>query len=272
MIFKKNTLRLFWWNEIKMMHKKKENYGDMMGKYLVEKISGKSIQWVFPKHFSVQNYFQPIYCTIGSLLMHVTENCIVWGSGIISKEYPVQKAKFLAVRGPQTRLFLMNQGYDIPEVYGDPALLLPDYYAPTIEKKYDYGVVPHYNDYKKVVQWYQEQKEVLVIDLMTHDVEEVTDLFLQCKQIVSSSLHGLIVSHSYQIPAVWVQFSDRLFGDGIKFQDYFESVEMASYVPPIREGLIEKEQIEELFKTHPSLPQKEVVEKLKKGLMEACPF
>jgi pyruvyltransferase len=272
MLFKKNTLRLFWWNEIKMMHKKEENYGDLIGKYLAEKISGKSIQWVFPKNFSFQNYFQPIYCTVGSILAHVTENCIVWGSGIISKEYAVKKAKFLAVRGPQTRLHLINQGFDIPEVYGDPALLLPDYYAPIIEKKYSYGVVPHYNDYKKVLQLYHDQKEVLVIDLMTDNVEEVTNLFLQCDRIVSSSLHGLIVSHTYQIPAVWVQFSDKLFGDGIKFQDYFESVEMLSYIPPIREGLIEKENMEELFKIHPSLPKKEVVEKLRKGLMDVCPF
>jgi pyruvyltransferase len=272
MMFKKNTLRVFWWNEIKMMHKREENYGDLMGKYLVEKISGKSVQWVLPKHFSLRNYFQPIYCTIGSILMHVTENCVVWGSGIISKEYTVKKAKFLAVRGPQTRLHLINQGYEVPEVYGDPALLLPEYYSPVVEKKYALGIVPHYIDYNEVSRWYQDEKEVVVIDLMTNNVEEVTDLFLQCERIVSSSLHGLIVSHTYQIPAVWVQFSGKLFGDGIKFQDYFESVEMHSYTPSLREGLIEKETIEELFKIHPSLPKKEVVEKLRKGLMDVCPF
>jgi DNA-binding transcriptional LysR family regulator len=37
-MLKSNAIRLFWWNEVKMMHKKHENYGDLLGKYLVEKI------------------------------------------------------------------------------------------------------------------------------------------------------------------------------------------------------------------------------------------
>jgi pyruvyltransferase len=272
MIYKNNTLRLFWWNEIKIMRKQKENYGDMMGKYLVERISGKSVDWVFPKRFSFKNYFDPIYVTIGSILSHVNENCIVWGSGIISKEYTIKKAKFIAVRGPQSRQHLLNQGYEVPEVYGDPALLLPDYYAPVIEKKYKFGIVPHYTDYKKVLQEYKDQKEVLIIDLMTNDMEEVTNLFLQCDRIISSSLHGVIVSHAYQIPAVWVKFSDKLFGDGIKFQDYFESVEINPYLPSVMEETITIEQMNQLFENYPSLPLKEVVEELKEGLMRVCPF
>jgi pyruvyltransferase len=272
MIYSDKRLRLFWWNEIKIMHKKKENYGDMMGKYLVEKISGKSVDWVFPKHFSFKNYFQPIYVTIGSILTHVNEHCVVWGSGIISKEYSIKKAKFLAVRGPQSRQYLLNQGYEVPDIYGDPALLLPDYYAPVIEKKYKFGIVPHYTDYKKIMQEYQDQKEVLIIDLMTNDVEEVTNLFLQCGRIISSSLHGIIVSHAYQIPAVWVKFSDKLFGDGIKFQDYFESVEINPYLPSVIEGIIKIEQMNQLFEKYPALPRKEVVEELKEGLMRVCPF
>ncbi|WP_410503913.1 hypothetical protein [Flavobacterium sp. XN-5] len=33
-------------------------------------------------------------------------------------------------------------------MYGDPALLLPRYFNSKVEKKYKYGLVPHYNDYK----------------------------------------------------------------------------------------------------------------------------
>ena len=121
-----NKIRLFWWNEIKIQKKSKQNYGDLLGRYLAEKISKKKVVWVRPTDFSILNYFQPIYVTIGSILTHANEKCVVWGSGIISKAYPIKKAKFLAVRGPQTRKFLLNQGYEVPEVYGDPALLLPE--------------------------------------------------------------------------------------------------------------------------------------------------
>jgi pyruvyltransferase len=271
-MFSNNKIRLFWWNEAIMMKKENENYGDLLGKYLVEKISKKQVVWTLPKKFSFKNYYQPIYVTIGSVLANVTENCVIWGSGVISKEYPIKKAKFLAVRGPQTRNFLLNQGYNVPEIYGDPALLLPDFYFPNSTKKFKYGIVPHYNDYKLMSQLYSGQQDVLVINLMTNNVEEVTDLFLQCEKTISTSLHGIIVSHAYRIPSVWVQFSDKVFGDGIKFQDYFESVKMESYIPTINSNRISSEEIEHLFKVYPSLPNEQVVTKIKEDLMRVCPF
>ncbi|WAC01947.1 hypothetical protein N7U66_19215 [Lacinutrix neustonica] len=113
-MFSTQTMRLFWWNEKKLQGKAKENYGDLLGCYLVEKISGKRVVWANPSKKSIANFFSPIYVTIGSILAQVTTNCIVWGSGIISKEYSIKKATFLAVRGPQTRAHLLNQGYEVP--------------------------------------------------------------------------------------------------------------------------------------------------------------
>ncbi len=271
-MFDNKTIRLFWWNEIKMMNKDQENYGDLLGRYLVEKISKKQAIWTMPNRFSIKNFYQPIYVTIGSVLANVTENCVIWGSGIISREYLIKKAKFFAVRGPQTRKHLLNQGYDVPEIYGDPALLLPDYYFPKITKKYTYGIVPHYSDYKLLSHLYSDQDDVLVINLMTTNVEAVTDMFLQCEMTISTSLHGLIVSHAYRIPSVWVQFSDKVFGDGIKFQDYFESVKMETYIPNINSVKISNEEIGSLFKIYPSLPDEQVVTKIKEDLMRVCPF
>ncbi len=265
-------IRLFWWSETRLMKKSRENYGDLMSCYLIEKISGKKVKWVFPKKFSLAGLFLPNYLAIGSILTHANEKSIVWGSGIIAKKYPIKKATFLAVRGPQTRRHLMEQGYNVPEVYGDPALLLPKYYQPITEKKYKWGVVPHYNDYRLVVSLYGNIDNVLVIDLMTTNVEATTRQFLSCESIISSSLHGVIVSHAYEIPAVWVQFSDAVFGDGIKYQDYFESVGIESYIPEITSEKLEDSQIMALFTKYESLPQKENVEAIQKGLMAVCPF
>lgn len=267
-----NKIRLFWWNEIKLQKKQKENYGDLLGRYLVEKISNKKVVWVNPKKISIYNWFSPIYMTIGSILSHATENCVVWGSGIISKEYPIKKAQFLAVRGPQTRKYLMEFGYQVPEVYGDPALLLPRYFNPKVEKKYSYGIVPHYNDMKVIKNWFSDRADIHIIDMMTNDVEVKTLEFLACEKIVSSSLHGMIVAHAYGIPAVWQKFSDKVFGDDIKYRDYMESVKLEFYQPKIKENEYSGAELATLFQQLPSLPVESDVEALRNGLMDVCPF
>lgn len=271
-MFSSNKIRLFWWNEIKMQGKSKENYGDLLGKYLVEKISQKEAVWSKPSKFSIHDFFSPIYVTIGSILTHVNKKCIVWGSGIVSKEYPIKKGEFLAVRGPQTRNHLIKQGYEVPEVFGDPALLLPKYYNPKIEKEYKVGVIPHYRDFKKVYAFYKDQESILLIDLMTNDVEKITESFLKCENIVSSSLHGVIVAHAYGIPAVWQKFSGNIFGDDIKYQDYFESVKISSYKSDIIDVKMNMEELVNLFKGKDTLPKKEVLNELCDGLMTVCPF
>lgn len=267
-----NRIRLFWWNEKVIQGKTKENYGDVLGKYLVEKISSKKVVFAWPKKFSIFDWFTPIYVTIGSILANVNHKCIVWGSGIIDQKTKIKNAVFLAVRGPQTRSYLMNLGYVVPEVYGDPALLLPRYFNPKIEKKYKYGFVPHYNDYKVVQHWFKDNQDVLLIDMMTNDIEAKTIEFLQCEKIISSSLHGIIIAHAYGIPAVWQKFSDKVFGDDIKYQDYFESVQLPFYKPEIKTIPYTYPEIETLFLELPNLPQKENVEKLCDGLMKVCPF
>ena len=271
-MFSSNRIRLFWWNEVKIQGKAKENYGDLLGRYLVEKISKKNVVWVKPNAFSIHNIFTPIYVTIGSILAHVTRNCIIWGSGIISKKYPAENAKFLAVRGPQTRAFLLKKGYDVPEIYGDPALLLPRYYNPKIDKKYKIGIIPHYRDYKKVEHHYKKEKAILLIDLMTNDIEKTTNQFLKCEKIVSSSLHGIIVAHTYGIPAIWQKFSNDVFGDDIKYQDYFESVSIPPYKLEIKDLKMNIQDLESLFNNVESLPKRDVIDSLCLNLMAVCPF
>lgn len=268
----KNTIRLFWWNEKIIQGKSKENYGDVLGRYLVEKITQKRVVFAWPKKFSVLDFFAPIYVTIGSILANVNHKCIVWGSGIINKEIKIKEAKFLAVRGPQTRKYLMDLGYEVPEVYGDPALLLPRYFAPKVEKKYKYGIVPHYNDYKTIENWFDNKSDIHVIDMMTNDIESKTIEFLQCERIISSSLHGIIIAHAYGIPAVWQKFSDKVFGDDVKYQDYMESVGLQFYQPSIRTTSYNKEELEQLFNELPNLPNPKKIEKLCDGLMQVCPF
>ena len=266
------NIPLFYWSEIKFIFKKKENYGDLLSKYLVEKISGKEIQWVHPKKQPWYKWNKTNYVTIGSIIHHASKDSIVWGSGIIDEEQPITKADYRAVRGPQTRKFLLELGYECPKVYGDPALLLPKYYYPEIKKKYKVGIIPHYHDFKFVSENYMNDPEILVIDLMTLDVEEVTRQILSCEKTISSSLHGVIVSHAYEIPSIWVEFSDKIFGDGIKYVDYLESVGLSVYKPEFLGKNKSVKELEVLVESLPNLPEKTKIIELQEGLMRVCPF
>ncbi|WP_232827390.1 polysaccharide pyruvyl transferase family protein [Winogradskyella aurantiaca] len=272
MIFGGNRIRVFWWSETKLMGKSLDNYGDIIGPYLVEKLSGKKVVFVRPTNSGIFDLQQPIYLTVGSILAHATAKCIVWGSGIISSDQKVKSAKFLAVRGPKTRESLIDQGYQVPKVYGDPALLLPLFFRPKVQKKYSLGIIPHYVDYHKVKKTLSKNPEIKVIDLMTNDVEETTKSIMECERVISSSLHGLIVSHAYEIPAAWMKFSDKLFGDGVKFVDYFASVGLRGTLVGDFQNSFDLMDLKDISPNHFTLPEKLVLGQLQKGLLISCPF
>ncbi|MEO9953581.1 polysaccharide pyruvyl transferase family protein [Nonlabens sp.] len=267
------AIRLYWWSEIFIQKKQKENYGDLLGKYLVEKISGKKVSWVRAQKFSIKNLFTPLYVTIGSVLAHINSYCTVWGSGINHKDESIASARFLSVRGPLSRKRILELGYECPAVYGDPALLLPLYHYPNVDKAFTLGIIPHINDLEIVKKLYGERKDILIIDFNTNDIEKTTNEILSCEKILSSSLHGVIVAHAYQIPAVQVKFSENIYGDGVKYHDYFLSVGLNTYQPEFIEKEIGVEEAVIMIKNHESsLPSQQVIHNLQQGLLAVCPF
>ena len=268
----KKPIALFYWSERKFILKDKENYGDLLSKYLVEKISGRPVKFVHPKKQPWYKWNKKNYLAAGSIIHHADKNSVVWGSGIIDNKQQVVKADFRAVRGPKTREYLLGKNYSCPKVYGDPALLMPKFYKPHIDKKYNIGIIPHYLDFDLVHSWYKNDETVIVIDLMTLDVEEVTRKILSCKQTISSSLHGIIISHAYRIPSIWVKFSDKVFGSGIKYQDYLESVELPLYEAEIIRNKLDVTGLQNLINQPFHLPSGDLIKSLQEGLLESCPF
>jgi hypothetical protein len=268
------AIRLYWWHEKRASGD--ENYGDLLSQFLVEKISKQKVIAIKHPAKGLHKYFFKHYVTIGSIISSATKNSIVWGSGIIKKNENIRDAKFIAVRGPQTRKRILDLGFSCPEVYGDPAILLPDYYSNSkIQKEYEIGIIPHYVDFKTVNEVLKNDKRIKVIDLLTKDAHSVTDQILQCKTIISSSLHGIIIPQSYRIPALWIKFSNKLSGDNIKFYDYFESMNIDFK----NEYFIEPKNLsfdllkQKLEKNESVLLQnKEILEFRKKYLLKSCPF
>lgn len=136
--------------------------------------------------------------------------------------------KFYAVRGEYTNRKLIRDGLNGCSTFGDPALLLPLIYHPKkLEKKCNtIGIVPHFSETEYFKERYSDN--FFVIDLNTYDVEKTIDLICSCDYILSTSLHGLIVSHAYNIPSIWIK-KGYIHTDGIKFKDYFSSVGLPLY-------------------------------------------
>lgn len=198
------------------------NFGDILTPLIIENLFDHKC--VFAQ---IQSR-TPTLLGVGSIISKAVSNTVVWGSGMMKLKDPLKRdATYLAVRGPITHESLIEQHANCPPVFGDPALLMPKIYKPTnVNKKYEYGLFAHYVDHAAVSKWYGTDPQILVINPLHANPLHVIDLVCQCKRIISSSLHGVIIAHAYGIPAVWARHSDKLDGDGTKFKDYFYSVKL----------------------------------------------
>lgn len=151
---------------------------------------------------------------VGSFLELVCKNDVILGIGSNKPKFYLDSpegVKYLSVRGPLTREHILNA--EVPEIYGDPALLLPLIYNPKVEKYRKVGVIPHYIDRPLF-----EGEEI--IDIENH-WKTVVDEILSCERVVSSTLHGIVLAEAYGIPATWAVYSDKIEGGPFKYQDYF---------------------------------------------------
>jgi len=199
-------MKLFW-----KKGPKPGNFGDVLTPYIFD-------------YFGIKySYSNTDYdaISIGSIASLATAGTKVFGSGAMTgQDYLNPEAEWKFVRGPYTRQRVLAAGGSCPEIYGDPALLLP-LFCPPLPKTVNIGIVPHYVDYDTVVQSYPGYK---VINVLHDEPLTVAQEISQCRIIVSSSLHGIICAHAYGIPAAWIKFSDRLKGDDIKFEDHFAAM------------------------------------------------
>lgn len=204
------------------------NWGDDLNIWMIEEISDLKIlvvnrSRIFPL------FAKRVHSCIGSILgVCYGRELTVWGSGFISENERMHEIpkKIYSVRGPLTRHKLLEQGIDCPATYGDPALLVSKYYHPNVTKKYKYGIIPHFVDEANpVIQAVSKREDILIISMANYGHwHDIPDAVCSCEMILSSSLHGLIVSDSYGIPNAWARFSNNIKGGDFKYFDYFQSV------------------------------------------------
>ncbi|MGR7996294.1 polysaccharide pyruvyl transferase family protein [Xanthobacter sp. ZOL 2024] len=171
--------------------------------------------------------------TIGHMLRN--GDVTVWGTGCSPHANPHRAAgeaheafqpaantryRVHATRGPVSRALFGEAAAVSPAVFGDPVWLLPQFYQPPIEKKWDLGVIVHLSELKDKGLNAPVRRELTRYHLPDELLEHVhiirtrtpisadslkarLDEILACRRIVSTSLHGMVFAESYGIPCLY---------------------------------------------------------------------
>lgn len=170
---------------------------------------------------------------VGSIITAGPQDCTVWGSGLLNTKIlnrlATRKLDIRAVRGPLTRIILLDQGYNVPEVYGDPAILMPLIYDVAVAKKYAIGLITHFNEAVEN----DSDDSFHRINIVTDDYQNFVKEIKSCNLIISSSLHGIIFAEAYGVPAILLKPNCDL----LKYYDYYYST--GRYRFPMLENLSE---------------------------------
>ncbi len=79
-----------------------------------------------------------------------------------------------------------------------------------------------------------KKEPLITIQILNWNRAEETLRAIQSalEQVISTYLLGLIVSHAYGVKSVWYNYVDKLlYGDSVKFYDYFSSVSIPEHEP-----------------------------------------
>ena len=204
----------------------KKNFGDLIGPMLVAGLAGR------PVRKEVKQDAGPYLVAVGSIIQTIDRpGAVIWGAGLLRpleprwierlRENPV--AQVAAVRGRLTRAELVGRlGLDVPEVYGDPALLLPRLFA---YRRGGGGVVvcPHlsHRDLFRGVAG----PGLRLVDV-TDPPMSVIRALATADIVLSSSLHGLVVAQAYGVPWLWMRQEGKpLDRSDFKFRDFFSTLD-----------------------------------------------
>lgn len=203
------------------------NFGDILTPYVLWHAFGVMPRW--------HNAKEADGLCIGSTAKFARPGMHLWGTGMPrSTDTLCPTAIYSAVRGPLSRDAVLAAGGQCPEIYGDAAILLPELYAPVVAKTYKVGIIPHVLQENRIREALEavgadHVKVISLLGVTFEDIERVVREILSCDEIVTTSLHGLIVAHAYGVPAQSARLSEpnAEAKDSFKMRDYKQSVGLA---------------------------------------------
>ena len=116
----------------------------------------------------------------------------------------------------------------------------------------------------------KNDEDVKIIDV-TEPIQIVIKDILECEMTISSSLHGIIVSHAYNVRSMWIKLTNKIGGGFFKYRDYYGSLKIDNYnemLPYIYNKQISTNETIKLINEYPN----PIFPINTKSIVELCPF
>jgi hypothetical protein len=162
--------------------------------------------------------------------------------------------------------------YNIQVPFGDPGLLVSSFINNPVTKSYEIGIIPHYIDQSVLWNQIKDNKNIHFINILD-SIETIIEEIRKCNFVYSSSLHGLVLCDSYNIPNSWIKLTNNIIGDDTKFLDYLMSVGRETKFLDFRStGFIYPNNIGDQIGNYSKLEVINNVYTLKEIIWKTCPF
>lgn len=261
------------------------NMGDILNKLIVEELFGYRVK----HHTYLTGQLSAIGSGLGQFTYHggiifriiqrisglIFPKVSIWGTGFICyKEMDSvffrKNTHIAAVRGQLSKQRvekIVGKKLNIP--MGDAGILSSFLLKDIPQKKYDVGIISHFKEqneptFKLLLENYPNSTFINV----RQQPDTVIRQIAECECIISSSLHGLIIADSLHVPNIHIVVTDKLMGDGFKFNDYYSAYGLKHpYLDLNKASFPTLDWIKENYKLTP-----EMVRKIQVGLIDAFPF
>lgn len=241
------------------------NFGDELTPDIIERLFKKKVVRVEVEDAEL--------FAVGSILEVADrprqKKAFVWGSGFIEAGEHIDNPNLIycAARGSSTRDRLPAKYKHIP--LGDPGLLSNLMYKQSAEKTNKIGIIPHFVDIDNAaLEKAKNMPDVYSIISVQSPPEDVARQITECRVILSSSLHGLIVADSFGIPNRHLPLSDKVHGGEYKFRDYYSAVGK-EYTYFSKDDLYNTHAIDDIVRDYTPI---ENLAAIQHALMQSFPF
>jgi len=222
-------VRLMWWPR-----PFPGNFGDWLSPLVVSTLFDRPVSFVSP----LTPPSEPHLVSIGSIGRFATSDSVVAGTGVSSREHPVDPgAHVVSVRGPITAAHLAAGGGPDVDSFGDPGLLVSRIH-PLNRPATTNGrlvLVRHTEHLRASLDLPDDVDELSVARGAPESIRSFLSQLNEYDGVITSAMHVMIACHSYGIPCALVGFKgleSNVHGSGIKYEDYCRGADLGVVYQP----------------------------------------